>query len=389
MSGLMDELIQDNVEISNAAKEMIKDLGDSHGKEMYDLLVEVTNLRKFVEEELHALRKNVDEVRAECHSRHASNGNASTSTSCTVVGTHNIKVPKPDMYNGTRNATMVENFLFGLEQYYKALGIVDDGAKIANAPNFLHESAQLWWHRKHAEWEKDRTILHTWRQFKAELRKHFVLHNANMEARGKLRRLRQIGSIPDYIKEFTTLMLEIEDLSDKDALFHFRDGLKDWAKIELDRRNVRTLDDAIAAAKALIDIYFKEKKTRVDEGEAFEPKEWNSKQDEKYGKTPFANRDTTPPTCFLCKGPHRTRECPKRNKLSAIVANPREEEEVPIKGTAQLGAIRYLSAMKSDSSKEPQEGGWLYVDATFNNKAALAMLDAGATHNVMNPEEAG
>uniref|UniRef100_A0A9I9E545 Senescence-specific cysteine protease sag39 n=1 Tax=Cucumis melo TaxID=3656 RepID=A0A9I9E545_CUCME len=123
---------------------MIKVLGDSHDKEMYDLLVEVTDLRKFVEEELHVLWKDVDEVRVECQSRHASNGNASISTSYIVVGTHGIKVPKPNMYNNTRNATMVENFLFGLEQYYEALGIVDDGAKIANASNFLHESTQLW-----------------------------------------------------------------------------------------------------------------------------------------------------------------------------------------------------------------------------------------------------
>ena len=51
-----------------------------------------------------------------------------------------------------------------------------------------------------------------------------------MEARGKLRRLRQTRSILEYVKEFTTLMLEIDDMFDKDALFHFWDGLKDWAR---------------------------------------------------------------------------------------------------------------------------------------------------------------
>lgn len=105
------------------------------------------------------MRKDVDEVHAECQSRHASNGDASTSTSCTVVGTHSIKVAKPNMYNNIRNAIMVENFLFGHEQYYQALRIVDDGAKIANALNFLCKVAQLWWRRKHVEWEKDHMIL--------------------------------------------------------------------------------------------------------------------------------------------------------------------------------------------------------------------------------------
>ena len=29
-------------------------------------------------------------------------------------------------------------------------------------------------------------------------------------------------------------MLEITDMSDKGSLFYFQDGLKDWAKVELD-----------------------------------------------------------------------------------------------------------------------------------------------------------
>lgn len=77
-------------------------------------------------------------------------------------------------------------------------------------------------------------------------------HNAKNEARCKLRRLRQTGGILDYVKEFTTLMLKIESLPDKDALFYFKEELKDWARVKLDRRNVQTLDDAIAVAKALV-----------------------------------------------------------------------------------------------------------------------------------------
>ncbi|KAA0064169.1 uncharacterized protein E5676_scaffold218G00660 [Cucumis melo var. makuwa] len=325
MSGFMEELIQDNMEISKVTKEMIKGLGGSYGKEMYDLLVEVTNLRKFVKEELHVLRKDVDEWHEECHD--------------------------------------VENFLFGLEQYYEALGIVDDGANVANAPTFLPKSV--------------------------ELRKHFVPYNADMEARSKLRRLRQTGGIPEYIKEFTTLMLKTEYLSDKDALFHFRDDLKDWAKIELDRRNIQTLDDAIATVKLLINLSFKEKKTCIDEGDRSEAKkDGNSKQGGKNGKALFANKGTTPEPCFLCNGPHWARDCPKKNKLSAMVANPYDEEEAPMKGSAQLSAIRYLSPMENDFSKEPQNGGWLYVDTMLNSKVALTILDTCTIENVMDPEEA-
>lgn len=48
-------------------------------------------------------------------------------------------------------------------------------------------------------------------------------------------------------------MLEIDDLPEKEALFQFKDGLKDWTKIELNRRNVQTLDEAIATGETLVD----------------------------------------------------------------------------------------------------------------------------------------
>ncbi len=65
--------------------------------------------------------------------------------------------------------------------------------------------------------------------FKRELKSQFFPVNAEEEARGKLRRLKQTGSIRDYVKEFTTL--EIPDTSDKDALFLFMDGLQSWANL--------------------------------------------------------------------------------------------------------------------------------------------------------------
>lgn len=48
-------------------------------------------------------------------------------------------------------------------------------------------------------------------------------------------------------------MLEISDMSDKDSIFYFQDGLKDWAKVELDRRGVQILNNAIVIAESLVD----------------------------------------------------------------------------------------------------------------------------------------
>lgn len=38
------------------------------------------------------------------------------------------------------------------------------------------------------------------------------------------------GSVRNYINDFTTLMFEISDMFDKDSLFYFQDGLRDWPR---------------------------------------------------------------------------------------------------------------------------------------------------------------
>lgn len=54
----------------------------------------------------------------------------------------------------------------------------------------------------------------------------FALSNTEKEASMCLHWLKQKGSIRDYINDFTTLILEITDMSDKDSLFYFQDGLR-------------------------------------------------------------------------------------------------------------------------------------------------------------------
>ena len=54
---------------------------------------------------------------------------------------------------------------------------------------------------------------------------HFYPKNINYMARKKLRELRQIGSVQDYVKKFTTIMLDIRDITEKDKLFAFLDSL--------------------------------------------------------------------------------------------------------------------------------------------------------------------
>ena len=44
-----------------------------------------------------------------------------------------------------------------------------------------------------------------------------------------LKRLRHIGSVRDYVKEFSSLMLDIKNMSNEAKLFNFMSGLQEWA----------------------------------------------------------------------------------------------------------------------------------------------------------------
>ena len=58
-------------------------------------------------------------------------------------------------------------------------------------------------------------------------------------ARKNVKRLKHRGLIREYIKEFSTLMLEIPNMFEEEQLlFNFMDNLQSWAEQELRRRGV-------------------------------------------------------------------------------------------------------------------------------------------------------
>ena len=57
--------------------------------------------------------------------------------------------------------------------------------------------------------EKGIYTIETWEDFKREIKRQFYPENVAYLARKNMRRLKHIGSIRDYVKEFPSLMLEI------------------------------------------------------------------------------------------------------------------------------------------------------------------------------------
>ena len=116
----------------------------------------------------------------------------------------------------------------------------------------------------------------------------------------------------------------------EDELFAFLDGLSSWAKTKLQRRVVQDLASALAAAESLNeykrDSSKRQGKKNSGSGKGGgdgdkSPKRDKPSTDKGKGKKTDAPRKHS---CFLCNGPHRAFECPKKGKLVAIV---QKEEE--------------------------------------------------------------
>ena len=93
----------------------------------------------------------------------------------------------------------------------------------------------------------------TWETLKKELKDQFLSTNTMWVAREALKRLRHTGSVREYVKEFSSLMLDIKNMSEEDKLFNFMLGLQGWAQTELRRQGVRDLPTAMATVDCLVD----------------------------------------------------------------------------------------------------------------------------------------
>ena len=62
-----------------------------------------------------------------------------------------------------------------------------------------------------------------------------------------------MDTIREYMKKFSGLMLHIKDMSEEDKLFDFLEGLKLWARTELQRQRVQDMATAQTATECLTD----------------------------------------------------------------------------------------------------------------------------------------
>ncbi|KAI3459096.1 hypothetical protein Pfo_015759 [Paulownia fortunei] len=285
---------------------------------------------------------------------------ATTMGASTSVVSPRVDYPKPNRFDGRRDAKEVENFLWHMERYFEGLNLIDEASRVRTATLYLTDTAILWWRRKHADIERGTCRVDTWEDFKKELKRHFYPENIVYEARKKLRELKQRGTIREY----------------DDLLFHFVDGLQQWAKQELHRQDVKSVDEAIAVAESLTEYQ--------PQTDASKKKEKNpSRKEYEEKKRAFVPKGG----CFVCKGPHAMSNCPKLGSLSAMVER-NEAAATMDEGTSNIRSIRLLNALNAKPLPATSSNGLIHVEAYISGKPTKALVDTGATHNFITEEEA-
>ena len=66
----------------------------------------------------------------------------------TNTGSNKLKFPNPRPFKGNQDAKELENFIFDVEQYFKATTASTDDIKVTVASMYLIDDAKLWWRSK-------------------------------------------------------------------------------------------------------------------------------------------------------------------------------------------------------------------------------------------------
>ncbi|ESQ50931.1 hypothetical protein EUTSA_v10023044mg [Eutrema salsugineum] len=329
--------------------------------------------------------------------RAAANGGAGI----TETRAARVELPRPARFNGVRDAQEVENFLWEMEQYFENLGLTDEGDGYA-----VVEKATC------GDSLRDRPDRHM-EEFKRDMKRQFYPENVVYQAQKKLREFRQKDTIRDYVTEFTALLLQIPSTNKDDSVFYFIDGLQPWAKQELQRRGVHSVDEAIAAAESLSDFSIPDRPKSYGRQDGYPARSGGEDRSSRpvtgvtsildqpvqggvsAGRTTHRGRGHTQRKrfftpkggCHVCKGPDLMKECPKLGSLSAIVKKHGSEEGEDNE-PERLGSIQLLNALVTKMGPKQSSKGLMYVEAQINGKKSKAMVDTGASHNFVSEGEA-
>lgn len=185
---------------------------------------------------MHSLRTVVDELQQTRPQRQGMSGG--------------VRPPKPECYNGKRNAQAIESWLFMVKTYCNLATVVGEEARVEYATTLLRGDAVKWW--RQLVYNRPEEVPKTWEDFSNALRKAFRPRLTPQMTRMRLDRLKHRGgNIEEFTNEFRDAMMDVEEMSLDDALFFFYKALKPGcAEFVMEHQHeIKEMEDAYTFAE--------------------------------------------------------------------------------------------------------------------------------------------
>ena len=167
-----------------------------------------------------------------------------------------IKIEKPKLYTGERDALKIENWMYSVREYVGAYGLTGHEA-LRVAVSFTDGHAKLFWRNK----ERDLLIQEKpldLEIFLTLISSQFYPNDYVQQLRNRLERLKQVKSVAEYSRNFEGILLQIprhmwheDDMKDK-----FIRGLKPEVRKMVLINDPPTLSESIKMANRVDAIIF-------------------------------------------------------------------------------------------------------------------------------------
>jgi Retrotransposon gag protein len=178
------------------------------------------------------LQQQLSQIRSEVHSQAIIQASAQD---------FKYKPSTPDSFSGADSK--LEGWIDQVELHMDLARMPrrDDIFRLAVAKQFLGEDVRRWTRMQH-----DVSGL---ADLKEMMRVYYKVPNNDKNIRDNLNKLRQTGSVAEYTNRFYHLVLQVEEMSQADQVFHFVKGLNANVKLEVEKEWVKTPGMSITQMK--------------------------------------------------------------------------------------------------------------------------------------------